>query len=102
MIRSMWRTYDEMGDTYLAHAEASSYNALYDRPAVLAAAGDVAGLSVLDAGCGPGLYASELVHKGAVVTGFDASQEQLRLARERLGRDVALTRAVLGQAPAVR
>lgn len=43
------------------------------------------GLRVLDAGCGPGLYAEELVARGAEVVGFDESPEMVRLARRRLG-----------------
>ena len=50
----LWSAYDEMGARYAAHAEGSPYNAHYDRPAVLAALGTVAGLRVLDAACGPG------------------------------------------------
>ena len=38
-----------------------AYNAYYDRRAMLALVGDVRGLGVLDAGCGPGLYAQELL-----------------------------------------
>ena len=47
--------------------------------------GDVSGLRVLDAGCGPGLYAEALVGRGAHVVGFDASPEMVRLAGERVG-----------------
>ncbi|HEX2047775.1 MAG TPA: class I SAM-dependent methyltransferase [Acidimicrobiales bacterium] len=47
--------------------------------------GDVAGRRVLDAGCGPGFYASELVARGATVVGFDASAEMVRLAWQRVG-----------------
>ncbi len=47
--------------------------------------GDVRGRRVLDAGCGPGLYAEELVARGAEVVGFDASPEMVRLAGRRLG-----------------
>lgn len=93
----MWQPYDEMGESYLEHADSSAYNALYDRPAVLRVAGDVAGLEVLDAGCGPGLYAEELVRRGAILTAIDASEGQLRLARARVGKRVALARAVLGE-----
>ena len=93
----MWQIYDEMGPAFLAHAERSPYNALYDRPAVLAVAGDVRGLAVLDAGCGPGLYAEELVRRGAVVTAIDASEAQLRIARERLPATTDVRRAVLGE-----
>jgi SAM-dependent methyltransferase len=40
---------------------------------MLALAGDVAGLRVLDAGCGPGPYAEELIRAGAHVVGCDQS-----------------------------
>lgn len=93
----MWEIYDEFGETYLRHASGGAYNALYDRPAVLDLAGDVGGLQILDAGCGPGLYAEELVRRGATVTGLDASQAQLSIARQRLGAPVPLVRAVLGE-----
>lgn len=77
--------YDDMATFYQSHAAGGAYNALYDRPAVLDLLGDVSGLSVLDAGCGPGLYAAELLDQGAQVTGCDQSGEMIRLARERLG-----------------
>jgi SAM-dependent methyltransferase len=81
----LWRPYDRMGDEFLAHAEDGAYNAHYDRPAVLDLLGDVAGLRVLDAGCGPGLYAEELLVRGAEVVGFDASTAMVDLARARVG-----------------
>ena len=80
--RAYWRT---NAADYAEHAAHSSYNALYDRPAVLDLLGDVAGQRLLDAGCGPGLYAEELVRRGARVTGFDQSPDMVRLARSRLG-----------------
>lgn len=82
---------------YLAHAEHSAYNALYDRPAVLATLGNVAGLDVLDAGCGPGLYAEELARRGARVQAVDASRAQVRIASSRLGGAVHVQQAVLGE-----
>jgi hypothetical protein len=45
--------YDKMGLSFQQHAADSAYNAHYDRPAVLAALGPVAGRQVLDAACGP-------------------------------------------------
>ncbi|WP_411572714.1 methyltransferase domain-containing protein [Streptomyces xanthophaeus] len=47
--------------------------------------GDVNGLRILDAGCGPGLYLSELAARGADIIGIDQSPDMVRLARERLG-----------------
>jgi SAM-dependent methyltransferase len=77
--------FGDFAESYARHAEAGAYNALYDRPAVLDLLGDVGGLRVLDAGCGPGFYSAELVARGATVVGFDASPEMVRLAAERVG-----------------
>jgi hypothetical protein len=46
--------FDAFAEEYSRHAEVSPYNALYDRPAILAMLGDVRSQRVLDAGCGPG------------------------------------------------
>lgn len=43
------------------------------------------GLRILDGGCGPGLYLSELAARGADTVGIDQSADMVRLARERLG-----------------
>lgn len=77
--------YDAFADGYLDHAATAPYNARYDRPATLALLGDVAGRTVLDAGCGPGLYLTELVDRGASVIGCDAAPRMIALARERVG-----------------
>jgi SAM-dependent methyltransferase len=92
----VWQQYDDWGERYLDHAVTGTYNALYDRPTVLGLVGDVAGQRVLDAGCGPGLYAEAPASMGADVTAIDASEEQLRIARGRLGDSVRVQRAVLG------
>ncbi len=85
--RTYWRTY---AADYAEVAAHSPHNALYDRPAVLDLLGDVAGLRLLDAGCGPGLYAEELIRRGARVVGFDESPDMVRLARNRLGETADL------------
>lgn len=77
--------YDGFADTFAREAAVSPYNAHYDRPTVLGLLGDVNGLHVLDAGCGPGLYLSELTARGAEAVGIDQSTDMVRLARERLG-----------------
>jgi SAM-dependent methyltransferase len=77
--------YDRMGEAYAAHADASPYNALYDRPAILALAGDVRGQRVLDVGCAAGALSAELAERGADVLGIDVSQTMLRLAERRMG-----------------
>jgi ubiquinone/menaquinone biosynthesis C-methylase UbiE len=76
--------YDEFADEFVDHASNSLYNAHYDRPTCLALLGDVAGKTVLDAACGPGLYAEELVARGADVIGFDQSPRMVERAGERV------------------
>jgi SAM-dependent methyltransferase len=62
--------YEAIADAFLQHAQDGFYNAYIDRPACLGLLGDVAGARVLDAACGPGLYAGELVRRGAEVVGL--------------------------------
>lgn len=82
--------YDSFAEAYAAENENNLVNAYYERPAMLALAGDVAGRRVLDAGCGSGPLTAALRDRGATVTGIDASAGMLALARRRLGDDVAL------------
>ncbi|MET7294965.1 class I SAM-dependent methyltransferase [Streptomyces griseoloalbus] len=82
--------YDGFAEAYAAENENNLVNAYYERPAILALAGDVTGRRILDAGCGSGPLSAALRDRGAVVTGVDASAGMLALARRRLGDDVAL------------
>lgn len=82
--------YDSFAEAYAAENESNLINAYYERPAILALAGDVTGRRVLDAGCGTGPLAAGLRDRGAVVTGIDASAAMLALARKRLGADADL------------
>jgi SAM-dependent methyltransferase len=76
--------YDAMAEAYVAD-EGNAYNALYERPAMLAALGDVRGRQVLDAGCGAGALAVELAARGAAqVVGVDVSERMVAAARERV------------------
>jgi SAM-dependent methyltransferase len=52
-------------------------------------AGPVAGLRVLDVGCGDGALALELWRRGARVTGIDAAPAMIAAARERARREGA-------------
>ena len=76
--------YELFADEFLDHARDGFFNAHYDRPACLKLLGDVAGKRVLDAACGPGLYAGELVRRGAQVVGFDQSPRMVGLASSRV------------------
>lgn len=76
--------YDSIAADYAAKVDSAPYNALYERPAMLEQLPDVRGLRILDAGCGSGWYAEQLLGRGAVVTGIDASASMLDFAAKRL------------------
>ncbi|MBB5939792.1 class I SAM-dependent methyltransferase [Streptomyces zagrosensis] len=82
--------YDNFAEAYAADNENNLLNAHYERPAMIALAGDVAGRRVLDAGCGSGPLSAALRDRGADVTGIDASAGMLALARRRLGAEADL------------
>jgi ubiquinone/menaquinone biosynthesis C-methylase UbiE len=88
--------YDSFAKAYSAENETSLINAYYERPAMLALAGDVTGRRILDAGCGSGPLFAELRDRGAIMTGFDKSAGMLEQARQRLGDDADLRVADLG------
>ena len=77
--------YDAFAQSYAQENENGLFNAHYARPAILELVGDVRGHAVLDAGCGSGPLAGDLVARGAQVTAFDASPAMVELARQRLG-----------------
>ncbi len=88
--------YDGFAAAYSARNENSLFNAYYERPEMLRLAGDVAGLEVLDAGCGSGPLTQALRARDAVVSGFDLSPVMVELARTRLGDEADLRVADLG------
>ncbi|MDQ1073238.1 class I SAM-dependent methyltransferase [Streptomyces canus] len=88
--------YNSFAEAYAAEIETNLINASYERPAMLALAGDVAGRRILDAGCGSGPLFAALRDRGGLVSGFDASAGMLELARRRLGDGADLQVAELG------
>lgn len=77
-------TYNAFAAEYaamVAAREAAGIEADPITPRLLAEIGDVAGLSVLDAGCGEGYLARILAARGARVTGADVAANLLTLAR---------------------
>jgi SAM-dependent methyltransferase len=88
--------FDRLADAYAARIDTKAHNAFYDRPAVLSLLPAVAGKRVLDAGCGPGVYAEWLVGRGAHVVGLDVSQRMAERARRRLRDQASFVRADLG------
>jgi ubiquinone/menaquinone biosynthesis C-methylase UbiE len=89
--------YDAFAFGYAQDNDNNATNAHYERPASLALLGDVAGHRVLDAGCGGGSHAAEMVRRGAAVTGLDKSAGLLAIARQRLDDAVPLHQADLGE-----
>jgi SAM-dependent methyltransferase len=81
--------YAAFADRHNALAPTKPHNGLYERPASLALVGDVAGLDILDAGCGSGICTEKLARAGGNVRAFDVTPEMAALARERCaGLDV--------------
>lgn len=66
-----------------------SYREHFNNPAFFSFLGDVAGLEVLDAGCGEGYNTRLLAGQGAAVTGVDISPEMIAHARDEEGRNPA-------------
>lgn len=87
--------YDELADSYAAEIDTKPHNAYYDRPAVQSLIPDVKGLTILDAGCGTGVYIEWLIERGAAVTGIEANEKMLRHARSRNGDKAAFVHANL-------
>jgi 2-polyprenyl-6-hydroxyphenyl methylase/3-demethylubiquinone-9 3-methyltransferase len=77
------RSYSGFADRYAAAVATKPHNALYERPAMLSLLPEVRGLRVLDAGCGPGLYAEWLAQQGASVVAVDGVTRMVELAQER-------------------
>ena len=86
-----------MGTAYGIANDEDSFNAYYERPGTISLLGDVTGLRVLDAGCGPGALSKWLVDNGATVTAMDVSPEMVRLARQRMGDRARILTADLAE-----
>ncbi|CAE6829878.1 class I SAM-dependent methyltransferase [Paraburkholderia nemoris] len=75
--------YSGFADRYAAAVTTKPHNAHYERPATMSLLGDVDGLRVLDAGCGPGICSEHLARNGAAVHAFDITPQMVDLARHR-------------------
>jgi 2-polyprenyl-3-methyl-5-hydroxy-6-metoxy-1,4-benzoquinol methylase len=60
--------------------------------------GGIANKTLLDVGCGDGAFSTELVRRGAVVTGLDADPAMITAARQRAEMDRVLLQLVRGSA----
>ncbi|WNZ27452.1 class I SAM-dependent methyltransferase [Leptolyngbya sp. NK1-12] len=79
------RNYQQFAERYAAAVETKAHNAYYERPATLSLLPDVAGLRILDAGCGPGIYSEWLLQRGALVVACDVTPQMVAITKRRLG-----------------
>jgi 2-polyprenyl-6-hydroxyphenyl methylase/3-demethylubiquinone-9 3-methyltransferase len=91
------RNYEEFAERYARVAETKVHNAHYDRPNTLSMLPDVADRRVLDAGCGPGFYAEELIARGADLVAFDVTPAFVEMTRRRIGTSGRVLQADLTQ-----
>lgn len=89
--------YEALAEAYAARVDTKPHNAYYERPATLSLLPEVAGKRVLDAGCGPGVYAEWLADHGAEVVALDVSPKMVHLAKQRLGAKARVVQADLAQ-----
>lgn len=78
--------YNQIADEYKA-SKLLPWRGAVEAYTLLQLAGDVRGKKVLDVACGEGHYARRLRQGGAVVTGVDASQGMIDLARAEEARN---------------
>ncbi len=82
-VREFWNRVADDWDIQVG-AEGDSNRILNSDPVLWDFAGDVTGLSVLDAGCGTGYLAKKLHERGADVIGVDLSERMIEVARTRV------------------
>src|SRR5580704_10448859 len=76
--------YDQLAAVWSSTTDDGPFNGLLERPALRALVpADLAGASVLDAGCGSGAQAEWLLDRGADVVGIDLSPRMIEEARRR-------------------
>lgn len=85
----------DLAAQYAAATAGNIWNAAYERPAMRALCGDVAGLDLLDAGCAAGEHSAFFAGAGARVIAIDASPAMVALARERIATRARILQADL-------
>lgn len=89
--------YEALAEAYAAVIDTKPHNAYYERPATLSLLPDVEGKTVLDAGCGPGVYSEWLMDHGADVVALDVSPKMVELAKRRCGAAIDVRQADLSK-----
>ncbi|GEA50751.1 SAM-dependent methyltransferase [Vibrio inusitatus NBRC 102082] len=73
--------YTKFADKYACVVRNNIYNALLERPSILALIDVQPNQKVLDLGCGSGEHAKEIQAKGGIVTCVDLSEEMVELTQ---------------------
>lgn len=76
--------YEKLAEAFSELAPSKAENAYIEQPAMRKAVGNVRGMKIFEAGCGPGILAEYLVHEGAKVVGFDVSPKMIEHAKKRV------------------
>ncbi len=84
------KAYDKLAKLYNEKIDTKPHNAYYDRPAVQSLVPNIKDKTILDAGCGTGVYLEWLIQQEANAFGFDASEKMLECAKERVGNKAKL------------
>jgi 2-polyprenyl-3-methyl-5-hydroxy-6-metoxy-1,4-benzoquinol methylase len=87
MEDSSTRSWNQIAEEWVSHADANDYRNVFLIPHTFALLGDVAGKRVLDVGCGEGGYSRVLASKGADVTGIDGSERLIEIAERRAEKE---------------
>ena len=92
-----FEAWETLAESYAARVETKAHNAFYERPATQSLLPSVEEKRVVDAACGPGVFAKWLVEHGAEVVGFDVSPKMVELAEQRLQGRARIILADLSQ-----
>jgi SAM-dependent methyltransferase len=94
---SLGQQYEPFAARYSATIENHPYRLYYEKPATLALIPDVQGKSVLDAGCGPGIYTEWLLQQGAQVVACDYAETFVEITKQRVNGAAKMYQADLNQ-----
>lgn len=90
--------YEHMAQPYAAQVDTKGIHVYYERPHTWSLLPkELAGLKVLDLGCGSGWYAEQLMAAGAEVTAIDASATMVKFTQQRLQNKAQVLQADIEQ-----
>lgn len=75
-------TYDNISQNYTDLVKTDPVKKFIQYPSALRLLGDISQKSILDVGCGSGIFDRDMASRGAIVTGYDVSPEQIANAKK--------------------